>query len=187
LLKQLSDWFCVSTRWLEGSDPRPVYLTAFSEWIQVAMIIKKRIQEYTSDDNLTRPDIFLVRENQYTSGDIKDESGHVFIFIRRYKTVNNTTIRVVECIGHCPSSGTYKTQLNSFLSMSNILFRAHILNSFDTFYASGYLLDALREERYFRPLHCGKFRNFNKQSQVSFSKYMDRRGKRTFSFSLRNL
>ncbi|EOX3180810.1 hypothetical protein ACIMOF_04100 [Escherichia coli] len=145
LLKQLSDWFCVSTRWLEGSDPRPVYLTAFSEWIQVAMIIKKRIQEYTSDDNLTRPDIFLVRENQYNSGDIKDESGHVFIFIRRYKTVNNTTIRVVECIGHCPSSGAYKTQLNSFLSMSNILFRAHILNSFDTFYASGYLLDALRE------------------------------------------
>jgi hypothetical protein len=80
LLKQLSDWFCVSTRWLEGSDPRPVYLTAFSEWIQVAMIIKKRIQEYTSDDNLTRPDIFLVRRIN-TPQEISKTNPDMFSFL----------------------------------------------------------------------------------------------------------
>ncbi|STB73256.1 hypothetical protein [Citrobacter koseri] len=145
LLKQLSEWFYVSPRWLEGSDARPVHLTAFSDWMQVARTIKKRIQGTVSGDILTQPDIYLVRQSEIAAADITDDPGHVFTFIRRYKTINNTTIRVVECIGYCPSSGEYKTQLNAFLGMSNILFRAHIFKSVDTFYASGYLLDALKE------------------------------------------
>ncbi|MBJ9245945.1 hypothetical protein [Citrobacter koseri] len=145
LLKQLAEWFYVSRQWLEGSDARPVHLTAFSDWMQVARTIKKRIQGTVSGDILTQPDIYLVRQREIAAADITDAPGHVFIFIRRYKTINNTTIRVVECIGYCPSSGEYKTQLNSFLSMSNILFREHIFKSVDTFYASGYLMDALKE------------------------------------------
>lgn len=145
LLKQLSEWFYVSPQWLEGSEARPVHLTAFSDWMQVARTIKKRIQGTVSADILTQPDIYLARQSEITAADITDDPGHVFIFIRRYKTINNTTIRVVECIGYCSSSGDYKTQLNSFLSMSNILFREHIFKSVDTFYASGYLLDALKE------------------------------------------
>ncbi|WP_432735156.1 hypothetical protein [Cronobacter sakazakii] len=145
LLKQLSAWFYVSSRWLEGSDARPVHLTAFSDWMQVARTIKNRLQGTVSGDILTQPDIYLVRQSDIATADITDDPGLVFIFIRRYKTINNMTIRVVECIGYCPSSGDCKTQLNSFLSMSNILFRAHIFKSVDTFYASGYLLDALKE------------------------------------------
>lgn len=144
LLKQVADWFYVSHLWLEGNDTRPVHLTAFSDWMQVARQIKTRVQESTSD-NTPPPDIFLVRENKHFSSDITGEDRNVFIFIRRYKTINNITVSGVECVGHCPSTGEHKKQLHSFLSMSNILFRTHILNSFDIFYASGHLLDELKE------------------------------------------
>lgn len=140
LLKQLSEWFCVRPQWLEGSDTRPVHLTAFSDWMQVAQAIKKRIHIPVPGNILTHPDIYLVRQ-----ADITDVPGNVFIFIRRYKFINNMTIRVVECIGYCPSRGEYKEQLNFFLSMSNTLLRKHIFSSVDTFYASCYLLDALKE------------------------------------------
>ncbi|WP_338628102.1 hypothetical protein [Enterobacter sp. JJBC] len=150
LLKQLSQWFYVSARWLEGRDTRPVHLTAFSEWMQVAREIKKRIQKSASDDT-PPPGIFLARENKYASSGITDEYENVFIFMKhdktvnRHKTTNTVTISTTECLGYCPSAGESKTQLNSFLSMTNILFRTHVLYNFDIFYVSGYLLDVLKE------------------------------------------
>ncbi|UWM63496.1 hypothetical protein [Enterobacter sp. CP102] len=144
LLKQLSEWFYVSPQWLEGNDTRPMHLTAFSEWMQVAWEIKKRVQESTSDGT-PPPGIFLVRENKHFSSDMADADGNIFIFTRRYKTINDVMVSGVECVGYCPSTGDNKKQLNSFLSMINIIFRTHLLNSFDIFYAASYLMDALKE------------------------------------------
>ncbi|WP_244970372.1 hypothetical protein [Kosakonia radicincitans] len=141
LLKKLSEWFYVSVEWLEGTASRPVHhITVFNDWFHAARKLDKRIRETEPENILTRPDIYFVREMNITGGDQED----IFIFIRRYRTVNNTTVRIVECAGYCSTAGRLQDQFNSFLSMCGILFQAEIISKVDTFFASGQLLNALK-------------------------------------------
>ncbi|EHX8394612.1 hypothetical protein K3356_001108 [Salmonella enterica subsp. enterica serovar Idikan] len=141
LLKKLSEWFYVSVEWLEGTASRPVHhITVFNDWFHAARKLDKRIRETEPENILTRPDIYFVREMNIPGGDQED----IFIFIRRYRTVNNTTVRIVECAGYCSTAGRLQDQFNSFLSMCGILFQAEIISKVDTFFASGQLLNALK-------------------------------------------
>ena len=141
LLKKLSEWFYVSVEWLEGTASRPVHhITVFNDWFHAARKLDKRIRETEPENILTRPDIYFVREMNITGGDQED----IFIFIRRYRTVNNTTVRIVECAGYCSTAGRLQDQFNSFLSMCGLLYKAEAIFQSDTYLASGQILNILR-------------------------------------------
>jgi hypothetical protein len=141
LLKKLSEWFYVSVEWLEGTVSRPIHhITLFNDWFHAARKLDKRIRETEPENILTRPDIFFVRELDIPGGD----QGDIFLFIRRYRTINNTTMRIVECAGYCSTVGRLQEQFNSFLSMCGLLFQAEMFSKVDTFFASGQLLNALK-------------------------------------------
>lgn len=140
LLNKLSEWFYISVAWLEGTSSRPVHITVFNDWFHAARVLSKRIRETDSENMLTRPDIFFVREMDIPGGAEED----IFLFIRRYRTINNTTVRTVECAGYYSTAGKSREQLNAFLSMCGLLYQAEIIALSDTYFASGQILNALK-------------------------------------------
>ena len=141
LLKKLSEWFYVSVEWLEGTASHPVHHpTVFNDWFHAARILKNRIRESDSGNILTRPDLFFIREHNIKGF----EPGDTFIFIRRYRTINNTTIRTVECAGYYSVTKATCEQFHSFLGMCGLLYKEKVISQADTYFASGQILNAIR-------------------------------------------
>lgn len=134
LLEKLSEWFYVSTGWLSGKIVPPVQITVFPDWFDAARLLTCRIQEINPEDIIARPDLFFIR---------KKEQDDIFLFIRRYRTINDTRFRVVECAGRCSVSGESGKQFTSFLAMCGLLFKAEVLFLVDTFIDSGNILDSM--------------------------------------------
>lgn len=140
LLKMLSEWFCVNNEWLEGTSSSPVHLTVFNDWFHAARILKKIISETDPDNFLTQPDVFFVKEMDVHNPNDAD----IFIFIRRYRTINNTAIRIVECVGYCSATSESRQQSSGFMSLCGLLLQKKIISRADTFLSSPQILNSLK-------------------------------------------
>ncbi|WP_437890439.1 hypothetical protein [Phytobacter sp. V91] len=141
LLKKLSEWFYVSVEWLDGTASRPVnHLTVFNDWFQATRVLKNRIRESDPVNILTRPDVVFVREMDIQGCELED----IFIFIRRYRIINNITIRIVECAGYCPVTEKTREDFDSFLGMCGLLLQAERISRLDMYLASGQILNTLK-------------------------------------------
>jgi hypothetical protein len=89
----------------------------------------------------------------------KKEQDDIFLFIRRYTTINDTRFRVVECAGRCSVSGESGKQFTLFLALCGLLFKAEVLSLVDTFIDSGNILDSMISGEVLPPAALRKYKN----------------------------
>jgi hypothetical protein len=117
-----------------------VHITVLNDWFHAAQILIKRIRESDPVDILARPEIFLVREIDMQGHKLED----TFIFIRRCRTINNTLVQIVECIGHCLETSESKQQLSGFMSMCGRLLKERIISKTDSYLTTSQILNSLK-------------------------------------------
>lgn len=144
LLRQLSEWFCVSDKWLEGDNVKPFNLTVFDSWLRVTELLKSKINESRQNSHLTQPELFLVKERRTKSSENININTNVFIFIKRNREINNTFFSVVECVGYCDASDDSQKHLNEFLNMCGLLFKNNVISMVATLLTSEYLIHTIK-------------------------------------------